>query len=72
ALGNIKYCAIVITILYVIGSIFLITQNALHPFIGTVGFIIIFASIVIGTFTAVLQKLLKRALEIKLENDLTV
>lgn len=72
ALKNIKYCANAISILYVIGSIFLISQNALHPGIALAGFIIIFASFVIAVFSAVLQKLLKNAIEIKSENDLTV
>jgi hypothetical protein len=36
------------------------------------GFICLFASSVIATFAAILQKLLKDAIEIKLENDLTV
>ncbi|PIC63626.1 hypothetical protein CSV79_10825 [Sporosarcina sp. P13] len=71
-LKYIKYCAITISIVYVIGNIFLITQNALHPGIAIIGFIIIFTSVVIAVFTAVLQKLLKNALDIKLENDLTV
>jgi hypothetical protein len=31
-----------------------------------------FASIVIAVFAAVLQKLLKNAIDIKLENDLTI
>jgi hypothetical protein len=72
ALNDIKYCAIIISILYVIGAIFLISQNALHPGIVMIGFIIIFSSSVIAVFAAVLQKLLKSALDIKSENDLTV
>lgn len=72
ALKSIKYCAVVIAILYGIGSIFLFSQNALHPGIALIGFAIIFASIVIAVFTVVLLKLLNNALEIKLEHDLTV
>lgn len=71
-LNYIKYCAITISILYMIGAIFLMSQNALHPGIAIIGFIIIFTSIVIAVLTAVLQKLLKSALDIKSENDLTV
>ncbi len=71
-LNFIKYCAITISILYVIGSILLMLQNALHPGIAIVGFIIIFASVVIAVFVGVLQKLLRNALDIKSENDLTV
>ncbi|WP_413381924.1 DUF2975 domain-containing protein [Alkalihalobacillus sp. 1P02AB] len=72
ALKNIKCCAILISILYVVGSIFLVTLNALHPGIGFIGIIIIFASLVIAVFSAVLQTLLEGAINIKLENDLTV
>ncbi|MFJ7407600.1 MULTISPECIES: DUF2975 domain-containing protein [unclassified Lysinibacillus] len=71
-LKYIKYCAITISILYVIGTIFFMSQNALHPGIAIIGFTIIFTSVVIAVFTAVLQKLLKNALDIKSENDLTV
>ncbi|MDL4840142.1 DUF2975 domain-containing protein [Aquibacillus rhizosphaerae] len=72
ALKYIKYCAVTISILYVIGIIFLISQNASQPGIAVIGFTIIFTSAVIAVFTAVLQKLLKNALDIKSENDLTV
>lgn len=72
ALKYIKYCAVLISILYMIGIIFLISQNAFHLGLAIIGFTIIFTSVVIAVFTAVLQKLLKNALEIKSENDLTV
>jgi len=36
------------------------------------GLVIIFASVVIAAFAALLQKLLQNAIEIKSENDLTV
>ncbi|MFS0654772.1 DUF2975 domain-containing protein [Bacillus sp. 179-C3.3 HS] len=72
ALKYIKYCAVTISILYVIGIIFLMSQNASQPGIAVIGFIIIFTSVVIAVFTAVLQKLLKNALDIKSENDLTI
>ncbi|WP_416150343.1 DUF2975 domain-containing protein [Salipaludibacillus sp. HK11] len=71
-LMNIKYCAIVISILYVLGSLFLLLQNALHPGIAIIGMTITFASVVIAVFTAVLQRLLENAITIKSENDLTV
>ncbi|MCM3396505.1 DUF2975 domain-containing protein [Oceanobacillus profundus] len=72
SLNLIKYCAITISILYVIGSILLMSQSALHPGIAIIGFIIFFASVVIAVFAGVLQKLLRNALDIKSENDLTV
>ena len=52
--------------------ILLVIQNALHPGIAIIGFVIIFATLVIAFFAAVLQQLLKSALEIKAENDLTI
>ncbi|WP_062051097.1 DUF2975 domain-containing protein [Bacillus sp. JCM 19034] len=72
SLRYIKYCAITISVLYVIGGIILLSQNALHPGIVIIVFTIIFSSVVIAVFTMVLQKLLKSALDIKSENDLTV
>ncbi|GAB2547985.1 DUF2975 domain-containing protein [Gracilibacillus alcaliphilus] len=72
SLKHIKYCAVVISILYVIGIMFLISQNAFHPGLAIIGFTITFTAIVIAVFTEVLQKLLKNALEIKSENDLTI
>ncbi|WP_010649805.1 DUF2975 domain-containing protein [Oceanobacillus massiliensis] len=72
SLNLIKYCAVIISILYVIGSILLMSQSALHPGIAIIGFIIIFASVVIAVFAGVLQKLLRNAIDIKSENDLTV
>lgn len=48
------------------------SQNALHPGIAIIGLTIIFTSVVIAVFTAVLQKLLKNVLDIKSENDFTV
>ncbi len=71
-LKYIKYCAITISILYLIGTIVLMSQNALHPGIAIIGLTIIFTSVVIAVFTAVLQKLLKNVLDIKSENDFTV
>jgi len=73
ALKNIKCCAITISGLYVISSpLFYFIGKKVDPPIGVVGIIIIFASLVIALFAAVLQKLLKEAIDIKSENDLTV
>ncbi|MEH6944569.1 DUF2975 domain-containing protein [Bacillus sp. JJ722] len=71
-LGQIKNYAISIIILYVMGILLLVTQNALHPGIALIGFTIMFVTLVISIFAAVLQGLLKSALQIKSENDLTV
>lgn len=72
SLGHIKNYAISIIILYVIGIFLLALQNVLHPGIAIIGIVIIFATLVISLFAAVLQELLRSALEIKSENDLTV
>ncbi|WHY78625.1 DUF2975 domain-containing protein [Neobacillus sp. WH10] len=72
SLKHIKYCANTIIIIYVIGISLLVSQNALHPGIAIIGFTIVFAAFVISLFTAILQELLRNALEIKAENDLTV
>ncbi|WP_033826538.1 DUF2975 domain-containing protein [Bacillus andreraoultii] len=72
SLGRIKSSAIAIFVLYIVGIIYLITQSALHPSIALVGIVIVFATIVIYVFTTVLQEVLKSALDIKNENDLTI
>ena len=73
-LKNIKYCAITISILNVavLPLLFLIAQEDDAPGLAAIGLVIPFASIVIAVFAAVLQKLLKNAIDIKSENDLTV
>ncbi|MCE3202245.1 DUF2975 domain-containing protein [Paenibacillus sonchi] len=73
-LKNIKYCAIVISGLYVVGLplFYLMAEKDDAPGIIVIGLVIIFASLVIAVFAAVLQKLLQEAIELKLENDLTV
>lgn len=74
ALKNIKYCAIAISILYVVGMplFYLIAQAEDAPGIILIGLFMIFASMVIAVFAAVLQRLLQEAIHIKSENDLTV
>ncbi|WFA94039.1 DUF2975 domain-containing protein [Bacillus subtilis] len=74
ALKNIKYCAVTISIFYAAGMpvFYLIAETDDAPGIIVIGLIIIFASMVIAVFAAVLQKLLKEAIDIKSENDLTV
>ncbi|MBM4764599.1 DUF2975 domain-containing protein [Bacillus sp. B15-48] len=72
SLRHIKSCAIAITTLYILGGILLITNNAMHPGIAIIGLSIIFTSLTIAFFAAVLQELLLSALKIKSENDLTI
>lgn len=72
SLKHIKHCAMGIIILYIIGFFFLVSQSALHPGIAIIGLAIIFGAFIIAVFAAVLQELLRNALEMKSENDLTV
>ncbi|MEK4672649.1 MULTISPECIES: DUF2975 domain-containing protein [Bacillus] len=73
ALKNIKCCAITISSLYVLSlPLFYFIAKKMDPPIGLVGLIIVFASLVISVFAAILQRLLQEAINIKSENDLTV
>ncbi|RXI96212.1 DUF2975 domain-containing protein [Anaerobacillus alkaliphilus] len=74
ALKTIKNCAILISVFYVLGMplFYLVAEIDDAPGIIVIGMVIIFASMVIAVFAAVLQKLLKEAIDIKSENDLTV
>ncbi|WP_048602136.1 DUF2975 domain-containing protein [Rubeoparvulum massiliense] len=74
ALKNIKYCAIIISGLYVVAMPFFYIFAELDdaPGVILIGMLFIFASMVIAVFAAVLQRLLQEAIKIKSENDLTV
>lgn len=74
ALKKIKQCALAISGLYVLGMPFfyLIAERDDAPGIILIGMVLIFASLVIAVFAAVLEKLLQQAIAIKSENDLTV
>jgi hypothetical protein len=74
ALKKIKYAAIAISILYVLGIpiFYIIGEVDDAPGVILLGMMIIFASMVISVFAAVLQRLLQEAIAIKSENDLTV
>lgn len=74
ALKKIKYCAVTICTLYVIlmPFVYLVAEKDDAPGLIIIGMAPIFASLVIAVFTAVLQRLLKQAIDIKSENDLTV
>ncbi|MFK4468014.1 DUF2975 domain-containing protein [Bacillus sp. RC252] len=74
ALKKIKNCAVTISILYVVGMplFYLVAERDDAPGIIILGMLLIFASMVIAIFAAVLQRLLKDAIDIKSENDLTV
>ena len=75
ALRTIKYCAIVLGILIVIAGIYIRIFHAKGD--DPTGFIAVcivttFISIVIATATAVFERTLQSAVDIKSENDLTV
>ncbi|XLP24786.1 DUF2975 domain-containing protein [Bacillus toyonensis] len=74
SLKNIKNSALTISVLYVLGMplFYLVAERDDAPGIIIIGMIMIFASMVIAVFAAVLQRLLKDAINIKSENDLTV
>lgn len=74
ALINIKYCAIIISSVYVVGMplIYYAAEVDDAPGLILIGMVIIYASFVVAVFAAVLQKLLENAIDIKSENDLTV
>ncbi|CAG9610181.1 DUF2975 domain-containing protein [Pseudoneobacillus rhizosphaerae] len=74
ALKKIKFCAIIISGLYVVIEpfVFLVADLDDAPGLVIIGMIPIFASMVIAVFAAVLQRLLQEAIDIKSENDLIV
>lgn len=74
ALKKIKYCAFTISGLYVLvmPCFYYVAKLDDAPGVLLINWIIIFASLVIGFFGTVLQRLLKEAIEIKTENELTV
>ena len=74
ALKNIKYCAIIISTLYVVMMpfVYLVAEKDDAPGLIIIGMVPVFTSMVISVFSAVLQRLLQEAIDIKSENDLTV
>jgi hypothetical protein len=74
ALKHIKYCALIISALYVVGSpyIYYAAERDDAPGVLAIDLIIVGASIVIAVFAAMLEMLLKNAVAIKSDNDLTV
>jgi hypothetical protein len=74
ALKYIKYCAFTISILYVIlmPLVYMVAEKDDAPGLIIIGMAPIFASMVIAFFAAILQKLLKEAIDIKSDNDLTI
>ena len=74
ALKKIKFCALIISGVYVIilPFIYLVADLDDAPGLIVIGMVVIFAAFVISVFAALLQRLLQQAIEIKTENDLTV
>src|SRR3989344_1514970 len=74
AIQNIKYCAFAISVLYAAGMPYIIYVADKDDAPGAVmmGLVFIFAPLVTCVFAAVLEKLLRNAIDIKAENDLTV
>ncbi|RJR31796.1 DUF2975 domain-containing protein [Candidatus Parcubacteria bacterium] len=74
ALKNIKYCGLVISVLYALGMPYIIyvADKDDAPGVAALGFVIVFASFVVATAAGVFQKLVQNAVDIKKENDLTV
>ncbi|MFA7309753.1 MAG: DUF2975 domain-containing protein [Candidatus Paceibacterota bacterium] len=74
AIKNIKYCAFTISVLYAAGMPYIIyvADKDDAPGAPFIGLVFIFATLITGVFAAVLEKLLRNALDIKSENDLTV
>lgn len=74
ALKTIKNCAILISLLFVafLPLLYFLAEYDDAPGIIVIGLFIVFASMVIAVFAAVLQKLLQEAIDIKSEHDLTV
>jgi len=74
ALKKIKHCAFAISMLYVVSLpiFYYWAQKEDAPGVVLIGLLLAFAAMVVSVFAAVLQKLLKSAVEIKAENDLTI
>ncbi len=74
AIKYIKYCALFILSLYLIALPFLyyIAEQDDAPGVFALGLIVAFACVIVSVFASVFYKLLKNAIDIKTENDLTV
>ncbi len=74
AIRNIKYCAFTISVLYAASMplIIYVAEKDDAPGAALIGLVFVFAPLITGVFAAVLEKLLRTAIEIKSENELTV
>jgi hypothetical protein len=74
ALRYIKYCALTMSGLYMLGMpvIFLIAEADDAPGLIIIGFVLACSPIVIAVFAAVLQKLLQHGIDIESENKMVI
>lgn len=74
ALRKIKICGFFISTFYAVGMpyIFYVAQQDDAPGLAFIGFVFIFASLVVGTAASIFQKQLRKVVDIKSENELTV
>ena len=74
ALRTARYCHFAVSSIYAVGMPYIIYVADKDDAPGAVAFalLILFAFLVVGVFTAVVEKLVQKALDIKSENDLTV
>lgn len=74
ALKKIKWCAMTISGLYllIMPFIYHLAQMDDAPGLVLMGFLPVFASLIITVFAAVLQRILREAIQFKTENELTV
>ncbi len=74
ALKNIMHCALLIAVLYAAATphLYSLAQLDDAPGVLLLGFIIIFASVLIALFAAVLRTLLGQAIALQSENELTI
>lgn len=74
ALKHIKHCSAVVGSLYAVSMpyIFYVAERDDAPGVVLIGLVFTFAPLIIAVFTAVFEKMLRDAIVIKYENDLTV
>ncbi|NLY77089.1 MAG: DUF2975 domain-containing protein [Tissierellia bacterium] len=72
ALRSIGILALLDSFLYFVGMIILSSLNILQPTIGLAMLIIVFIGIAIGIVSFTLSRLVRKASDIKEENDLTI
>jgi hypothetical protein len=74
ALGAIAYCALAMTALYACAMpfVFALADSDDAPGAVLIGAAIACAPLIVATFAAVLKKLVRSAIDLKTENDLTI